>query len=392
VPLLTRFVEADTNEGFTGVCDGSNCTEAPYSWVIDTNTLRTAAVARGAASFGVTAASPFTEARQKLVAHRALGLSGPLRFTYDEPDTATDVSASFPWARSIVVFAYDYLSRTTSPSTAGATVGRFATVNGYQPLNEIAMGLRDEMWEAGYRAEVLIDDNRMVDRSAAARAGVGWIGKSTMILAPGHGPWLLIGSVVTDAELEPTTPMIRGCGSCVACVPACPTAAITPEGLDASKCISTWLQTPGSLPHWIRPHIGRRIYGCDDCLTSCPPGQPALAKTSSEPSSLDFDELLTTDDKSLLERFEWWYVPRRDPRYIRRNTLVAAGNSRESAALPAIREHAKHRSSMIRSHAVWALARSLGPTVRSELGTLLAEETVPETIAEIEYAMTMTDS
>ena len=346
----------------------------------------------GAAAFGVTAAEPFPESLTTLRAHRASGMSGPLHFTYDEPVVASNLEMSFPWARSIVVFAHNYLSNATSPVETGAVVGRFATADHYAPLREIAETLNNQLIAAGHEAAMLIDDNRLVDRAAAARAGLGWIGKSTMVLTPGHGPWMLLGSVVTNARLATTRPMIRDCGTCDACIPACPTGAITDSGLDASKCISTWLQTPGSIPRWIRPHIGRRIYGCDDCLTSCPPGQPALAKTASKSDQLDFDELLATDDDALLERFSWWYVPRRDPRFIRRNILVASGNSREPEAVGAIRDHTNHRSSMIRSHAVWALARSRGTEVRQELEEKLSSETVPETLEEIEHALQMIGS
>ena len=316
-------------------------------------------------------------------------MSGPLHFTYDEPVVASNIEMSFPWARSIVTFADNYLSGAISPANTGAVVGRFATADHYQPVREIAEAIANRLMEAGHHAATLIDDNRLVDRAVAARAGLGWIGKSTMVLTPGHGPWMLLGSVVTNARLATTPPMIRDCGTCEACIPACPTGAITNSGLDASKCISTWLQTPGSIPRWIRPHIGRRIYGCDECLTSCPPGQPTLAKTPSKTGRLDFNELLGTNDDGLLERFSWWYVPRRDPRFIRRNILVAAGNSREPEAVAAIRDHTDHRSSMIRSHAIWALARSRGSEVRQELEKKLTRETVPETLEEIEYALQM---
>jgi epoxyqueuosine reductase len=389
--------QASTSEGFTGVRDRPNSTEAAYSWVIDhvgltTETLRHLALSLGSAGFGVTTSESFSESLATLREHRTSGMSGPLHFTYDEPVVATNVEISFSWARSIVVFAHNYLTETYAPMDTGAMVGRFATDDHYRSVRHIGNRLRGELREAGHQAEILIDDNRLVDRAAAARAGLGWIGKSTMVLTPGHGPWMLLGSVVTDAKLETTQPMIRGCGTCDECMPACPTGAITASGLDAGKCISTWLQTPGSIPRWIRPHIGRRIYGCDECLTSCPPGQPALAKVSIESSPLAFDELLSTDDDQLLDRFHWWYVPRRDPRFLRRNILVAAGNSGEETALTAIRDHTKHRSSMIRSHAVWALARSLGPAALTDLLETRERETVPETLEEIEFALQMIES
>lgn len=343
----------------------------------------------GAVAFGVTSAAPFPDALSTMRRHMATGMSGPLHFTYQDPAGATDVTASFPWARSIVVFAHGYLADSHQPSATGPTIGRFATGNHYAPVRRIAEGVREKLAAAGARAEVLIDDNRLVDRAVAARAGVGWMGRSTMLLTPGHGPWLLLGSVVTDAKLGTTEPMRRTCGTCVDCIPACPTGAITPDGLDARLCISTWLQAPGAIPHWIRPLVERRIYGCDDCLTSCPPGRPAMERVDITPKTLSFAELLDLSDSDMMTRFEWFYVPHREARFLRRNLLVAAGNSEEADAVEQILDHFTHRSSLVRGHAYWALARSLGEEAWIPLRRRHAFETVPEAIDELERAMLM---
>lgn len=340
-------------------------------------------------AFGVTGVDVFGAARDTLRRHKATGLSGPLHFTYDDPITATDITASFPWAKSLVVFAHGYLPTSAEPATTGPVVGRFATGDHYAPLREIGDAIVGQLESARHRGEVILDDNRLVDRAAAARAGVGWIGKSTMLLTPGHGPWLLLGSVATDAGLEPTAPMVRTCGTCVACIPACPTGAITDGGLDARRCISTWLQTSGSIPHWVRPLIERRIYGCDDCLTSCPPGGPSLARHASHSETLSFARLLALSDAELIDRFGWFYVPHRDPRFLRRNLLIAAGNSREPEAVETILDHFTHRSSLVRGHAYWALARSLQREAWRALMLRYAEETVPDAIRELELALTL---
>lgn len=374
--------------------DELDSTWGPYPWVIemsipDTSDLERLATDLGAVSFGVTSAAPFIEARERLRVHRDSGLSGPLHFTYDDPEIATDISESFPWARSIIVLAHGYLAESHHPATTGPVVARFATRDQYIGVRNIANGVAEELTGAGARAEILIDDNRLVDRAAAARAGVGWLGRSTMVLAPGHGPWMLLGSVVTNAELEETTPMRRGCGTCVDCIPACPTGAITPDGLDARLCISTWLQAPGPIPHWIRPLVERRIYGCDDCLTSCPPGFPAMGRIEIESPAMSFSELLGLGDEELLERFSWFYVPHRDARFLRRNLLVAAGNSEEGEAVAPILDHFTHRSSLVRGHAYWALARSLGEGAWTPLRRRHAFETVPDAVAELEHAFMM---
>ncbi len=381
-------------QGSAGVRDGRDSTVRPYPWVIETthpttSSLRELAVGLGAAAFGVTTAAPFPQAHDTLVSHRSRGLSGPLHFTYDEPSTATDATRSFPWAKSLVVFAHGYLPTSSDPADSGPTIGRYATTDQYESVREIGGSLARALDRAGARTEVLIDDNRLVDRAVAARAGAGWLGRSTMLLSPGYGPWLLIGTVVTDASLETTPPMIRTCGTCVACIPACPTGAIGPDGLDAGRCISTWLQTSGAIPRWVRPLIERRIYGCDDCLTSCPPGFPDLARSTRPIVEHTFDELLAMDDLDLLDRFAWFYVPHREARFLRRNLLVAAGNSEEAAAVGPILDHFTHRSALVRGHAYWALARSLGDQAWTTLLRRHAYESVPEAILELEYAMLM---
>lgn len=351
--------------------------------------LSTLAYRNGAAGFGVTDSQIFSRERTALSASRESGRSGPLRFTYDDPELATDISLSFPWARSLVVVSYDYVQRADTPQDQGAVVGRFATTNHYAGVRRITGAIAEFLRAGGYRAEILSDDNRLVDRAAAVRAGVGWPGKSTMVLAPGHGPWLLLGTVVTDAPIPVSRPMERDCGTCSACIPACPTGALGEWGLDARRCLSTWLQTPGSIPLWIRPLMGRRIYGCDDCLTACPPGGRALAAAGERPGELPFADLLGLPDDVLLDRCSWWYVPRRQGRFIRRNLLVAAGNAKEPETREAVEAHTRHPSSMIRGHAYWAMAR--GFDGRRVLRDALDTETVPEARDELMLALLMTE-
>jgi epoxyqueuosine reductase len=289
----------------------------------------------------------------------------------------------------LVVVGWNYLPQAGTPAPEGALIGRFATRDNYEGLRVITSALAARLRDSGHRAETLIDDNRLVDRAAAVRAGLGWQGKSTMVLAPGSGPWMLFGSVVTDAALVATPGMQRDCGTCVACLPACPTGALDGDGLDARRCLSTWLQTPGSIPHWIRPRLGRRVYGCDDCSTACPPGTGALARVGERPIDAPFAELLALSDEALLERFHWWYVPRRQGRFIRRNLLVAAGNSAEAGARAPVEAHLAHPSSMIRGHAYWALARGSGDGER--LRESLAVETAPEARDELMLALLLVE-
>ncbi len=348
-------------------------------------------VAHGATAVGACAVDVFEPDRAAMAAQLSSGRSGRLHFTYTDPAVATDVTATFPWARSLAVVAVYYLESSLGPAPAGAVVARFATSDHYRILDAPLDAIEATLRASGHRAERLVDDNRLLDRAAAVRAGIGWRGKSTMVLGPGRGPWTLFGTVVTDAELEPTRPMVRDCGTCTACLPACPTGALDGQTLDARRCLAAWLQSPGSLPHWIRPAIGRRIYGCDDCLTSCPPGHPALKVRGGEALDLPFAELLAASDAELLERFSWWYVPGREARHLRRNVLVAAGNSGEPAALPGIVAHLDHPSALVRGHAAWAVARSISMAAVGILEERVRVETIPEVKEEVLSALLMVE-
>ena len=124
---------------------------------------------------------------------------------------------------------------------------------------------------AGWRARVVADDNALVDRAAAERAGLGWFGKNSNILLPGAGSWFLLGSVVTDAPLPTAAPVGDGCGSCRRCLSACPTGALVGPGvLDARRCLAWLLQATGVFPFEFRVALEGRIYGCDDCQDVCP--------------------------------------------------------------------------------------------------------------------------
>ncbi len=354
-----------------------------------TGELASLAKRLGAAAVGVASADPFERELEALRVNLSSGRSGPLHFTYTDPVRATDVTKSFPWAQRIVVVGWNYLADSLAPGEVGARVGRFATADHYRKLKAVATSLADHLSQLGFRTEILMDDNRLVDRAAATRAGTGWQGKSTMVLAPGHGPWMLVGSVVTDAPLELTSPMRRDCGKCVACYPACPTGALSDEGLDARRCLSTWLQSRGSIPHWVRPLLGKRIYGCDDCLTSCPPGSQALRNAPIGTLDLAFDQLLAISDDDLLNGFRWWYVPMRNGKYLRRNLLIAAGNSGEAGARAQIEAHLDHPSSMIRGVAAWGLARAAGSGAIARIETRLDSETAPEARRELLLAHMM---
>jgi epoxyqueuosine reductase len=346
----------------------------------------------GLVGLGICEVEPFDEARDEMNRRLTSGESGRMRFTFSDPGIATDVRRSFPWAIRLVVCATTYLPAAGNPGPGRANhgrVARFATSDHYAALRRALSALAEVLQAAGHRAEVLIDDNRLVDRAAAVRAGIAWWGKSTMALMPKYGPWTLLGSIATDAVLPVAEPMLRDCGTCVACIPACPTGALDNEGtLDATRCISYWAQMPGAIPIPIREAWGDRLYGCDSCLDTCPPGQRWLNLAPSDGTGrVPLLEALTQSDDELHKVYAHFYVPRNDPDYLRRNALVALGHCGGSEAIPVVAGYLADVRPMLRSHAAWALGRMGGLAAESALEAALKTEQDFAVRAELEAAL-----
>jgi epoxyqueuosine reductase len=352
--------------------------------------LRRVAERAGLDALGVCDATPFVDARAELERRRDAGLHGGMRFTFRNPARSTDPSATLPSVRSLVVGARAY-RRDDPPAPAGphGRVARYARRDHYAALRaglgEVAAVLR----AAGWRAVVLADDNALVDRAAAHRAGIGWYGKSANLLLPGRGSWFVLGSVLTDAVLEPAAePVPDGCGTCTRCLDGCPTGAIVAPGVvDARRCLAWMVQDTGAFPREHRVALGDRLYGCDDCQEVCPPNRTADRRqpppgAGDDEAWVDLLDLLAADDASLLDRHGRWYVPRRDARYLRRNALVVLGNVADPVdprVEAALRAALGDTDPLLRAHAAWA-ARRLG---RPDLLSAVADDPDPEVRAEL---------
>jgi epoxyqueuosine reductase len=351
----------------------------------------------GLDAVGITGAEPFGSTRQHLEERKAAGLHGGMHFTYGDPARATDPGRAVPGARALVVGARSYRrAPPAGPSSAGVfgQVARYSWSDHYAPLRDGLSVVAGRLEAGGWRARVIVDDNAMVDREAAHRAGLGWYGKNTVLLLPGRGSWFVLGSVVTDAPLPPTTATGAGsCGSCARCLAACPTGALVEPGvLDARRCLAWLLQAPGTFPIELRPALGGRIYGCDDCQEVCPPNRTEDRRHPPPPAG-DEDEpwvelvwLLGCTDAELLAHLGRWYIPRRQPRYLRRNALVALGNVGDGGdrrVARALGDGLAHGDPLVRAHAVWAAAR-LGR--RDLVVGLAASETEPEVRTELTAA------
>jgi epoxyqueuosine reductase len=307
----------------------------------------------GLAAVGITSAMVFEETRAALHDRKRRGLSDSMQFTYRNPERSTDPTRILPGARSLVVGAMSYRRQEApdQPSVPGpatdigaatprpaGVVARYARSDHYASLRRALEAMAAHLRAGGWRATVVCDDNALVDRAAAHRAGLGWFGKNSLLLLPGRGSWFVLGTVVTDAPLPPTgsgDPLAhgQGCGSCSRCQDACPTGALDEAGVvDARRCLAWLVQSTGPFPEQYRRALGDRIYGCDECQQVCPINRLADRQSPPPPPEgdntrwIDLLDLLRATDEELLAAHGRWYIPERDPRYLRRNALVALGN------------------------------------------------------------------
>ncbi|WP_419851424.1 tRNA epoxyqueuosine(34) reductase QueG [Candidatus Poriferisocius sp.] len=331
-----------------------------------------AGLAAGLDAVGVAPAEPFESTRATLVERRGQGLHGGMAFTYRNPDRSTDPGRTVAGARSLVVGALGYRRRIpVAPDRAVGRVAAYARRDYYATLREALREVAELLRSAGHEAAVVADDNALVDREAARRAGLGWYGKNSNILLPGQGSWFVLGSVITTAALEQSNPVPDQCGPCRRCLDGCPTGAIVAPGVvDARRCLAWLVQADGDFPLEFREALGDRIYGCDDCQEVCPPNRAAESdRARAEAGSGDLDDdiawvdlvdLLQLDDDELMARYGRWYIPRREPRYVRRNALVALGNSgrrNDPAVIDILHRYLSDPDPMLVRHADWAASR-----------------------------------
>ena len=353
--------------------------------------LRTVGLSAGLHSVGVADIAPLTRARDQIEKRIRENLVNGMQFTFRNPDRSTTPSLTVQDARSIIVGAHSYFipNHEDASHDVPARVARYAWVDHQEQLKNSLRAIMRKLRDDGHRAVVFADDNSIVDREVAYKAGIGWFGKNANILLPNAGSYFVLGCVVTTAELPVSTPVNDGCGTCTRCIPACPTDAIVAPGvIDGNRCLSWLLQKPGVFAPEYRAALGDRIYGCDDCQSSCPHTQrwsvPVAIGTTPR-ATLDALWLLTASDDEVLAQCDGWYVHERDPLWIRRNALIIVGNTADPAhpQVPTLlAQYISSTEPILRAHAIWAAARlglsSLLPTddtdemVRDELRHLPA--------------------
>ena len=284
---------------------------------------------------GAAAAEPYEETERHIRDRRARGLFADMRFTMAQPEVSCHPEQLLPNARTVVSAALCYYADEPELPPGHGRLPRYTWYDAYAELR----GKLDELGRRlGGDYRVLVDENQHVDREAAARSGVGVYGKTTLLITQRFGSWVVLGTLVTDRELQTTPPLALDCGSCTLCIEACPTGALDKPGtLDATKCLSYWTQSAHDPPEAYREALESQVYGCDICQDVCPwnrgiekrrAGQPL--PTDAEPH-VDLVDWLDSDPSELRRRYARLYVPRNDGRFLQRNARIALANERVAA-------------------------------------------------------------
>lgn len=314
-------------------------------------------------------ANPLAPAR--LAAFVADGFHGSMGWIAETLERRGEPAALWPEVRSIIVLAMNYGPdhdpRAVLNKRDRGVISVYAQNRDYHEvmkgrLKEIAGKI---VARAGGDVKVFVDTAPVMEKPLAEAAGLGWQGKHTNLVSREHGSWLFLGTIFTTAELAPDTAEEDHCGSCRACLDACPTDAFpAPYRLDARRCISyLTIENKGPIPHEFRESIGNRIYGCDDCLAACPWNK--FARAASEAKLVaradlrepPLAELLNLDDAAFRAFFTGSPIKRIGRDRFVRNVLIAAGNSGDFSLVDAVRGLLSDASPLVRGAAVWALSR-----------------------------------
>ena len=301
----------------------------------------------------------------------ARGYAGEMAYLTSQRDRRSDLRTAFPWARSVLCVGLQY--DTAGPySTAAAPdrgwIARYAWGDDYHDVVKARLeDLRARLFaELGpMESRVYVDTGPIVERAYAAAAGLGAWGKNTCLLHPEHGSWFFLGEVVTDLDLEPDAPRTDMCGSCTACLEACPTDAfVAPYVLDATRCISyLTIEVKGAIPEDHRGGVGRHVFGCDICQDVCPwnrkrreEGEPGFAAREGLLAP-ELDHLASLDEEGFRALFRKSPVKRAKRRGLLRNVCVALGNSGDPSRRPLLEKLLADEDPLVREHARWGLDR-----------------------------------
>jgi epoxyqueuosine reductase len=312
--------------------------------------------------------------------HKWLGSQhhGEMAYLERNAQKRVDPQKVLPGAKTIITLAASYAQTEDEPShlphsalhtPCSGVVARYARYQDYHNVLGLRLkkltDLLREIGGPGGCSLWYVDTGPLLERDLAQRSGLGFIGKHTNLISRRLGNWIFLSEIITTLVLEPDEPEKNRCGSCTRCITACPTSAITaPFQLDARRCISyLTIELKGPIPRELRPAIGNRIYGCDDCLAVCPwnrfakAGSLMRAHERPELATPDLLELLSLDETEFKRRFAGTPMVRTKRRGLLRNACVALGNVADQHALPALEKASSDPDPLIAEHALWAIGQ-----------------------------------
>ncbi|MFQ5600571.1 MAG: tRNA epoxyqueuosine(34) reductase QueG [Candidatus Krumholzibacteriia bacterium] len=343
-----------------------------------TDEIRARAHQAGFDLAGVTGVRPAPLA-EMLQAWLERGMHGTMRYMEDPEGRRADLQVYLPWARSLVVVGLSYFTpHEVSADPERGAISRYAWGRDYH--REVRARLETlraavERLAPGCRTHPFVDTSPVLEKGVAEAAGLGWRGKHTNLLRERSGSWFFLGGLATDLDLDGDPAAKNRCGTCTRCIDVCPTGAIVvPYVLDARLCIAyITIELRGPIPRQLRPRIGNRIFGCDDCQDVCPWNRFAQATRVEgfEPRDGNLNPLLV--DLMGLTRPEWnrrfktTAIRRAHYEGFLRNVAVALGNWSAPEALPALANRLGDGSALVRGHVAWALGRIATPEAMDAL-------------------------
>jgi len=323
--------------------------------------LRQTAAQLGFDALGIAPARAPAHA-DDLHAWLARSFQGEMNWLERAPDTRADPHRYDPTARTILVAGVS--SRQTAPPLRRGRIAAYAQGSDYhEVLREKLQALaRDTLTTWGGTSRICVDTSPLLEKPLAALAGIGWQGKNTLLIHREHGPWLLLGCLLTDLKISADPPGSDHCGTCTRCLDACPTRAFPqPYVLDARRCLAyLTIEYPGAIPEEFRPLVGDRLFGCDECLEVCPWNRHAQnareIKLTPRPRP-DLRDMLAMDDARFRSEFRGTPVFRLKRNRWLRNVSVVLGNIGDAADLPALESASRDGDALVREHAAWAMNR-----------------------------------
>lgn len=355
----------------------------------------------GIDKIGFTTADPFTELKNRLIRQQELGYHSG----FEEPDIDKRVSPSLllPEPRSIISIALAYPSKmkVRVEGKKGERRGFFSRASWgldyhhilRDRLKKLEEFILEKVPEA--RLKSMVDTGELSDRAVAVRAGIGWSGKNCAVMTPEFGSYVYLGEMITSIPFAPDSPMEDQCGSCTACIEACPTGALVQGGqINAQRCIAFLTQTKAVIPEEFRDKIGNRVYGCDSCQTSCPVNKgkdfhfheemeadPEIAKPLLRP-------MLKMSNREFKNKFGPVAGSWRGKRPIQRNAIIALAHFKDESAVPDILGVLENEtSSVLKETAAWALGKIGSPEAVEALERAALKEDDLNVKSEIEKSL-----